>query len=292
VTLLFMLHSLERLILIMKYALQLLFVILPMLSFCQYFGLSDVKDSIIKNNLVYKYIEYDADDSISFFQTKPNGYYGVFNRGGQIIEKNAFSGGDIVEEFFIHFIYDDKGRNIMLLWYEPNAINKITRIRIEEFDSLGNNYAYKDFSGTEKYAGAYEAHNYGKTDNPISPEITDSVLKKSKKTYYSFTSPEKTDTLEIKQMYFSKDQLDSIYTIYNRKYYPSKTKQKLSYFKSAKIKTYTYSAFDAKGEIDKSYKTIFLENGLPVEKWYIYYSNGKEYVTHTKFTYEYYKSKP
>ena len=111
----------------MKNIVIISFVVLPLLSFSQYFGLSSIEDSIIKNNLVYKCTEYDAVDSMKFFENHPNGYYGTYNREGQIIEKNAFSGG-IVEEFFVHYIYDDKGRNIMWLWYQPNSINKFQMV--------------------------------------------------------------------------------------------------------------------------------------------------------------------
>lgn len=273
----------------MKYLKVIISIVFPILGFSQYFGPTDVKDSLIKNNLVFKYIEYDAEDSVKFFENHPNGYYGIYNRQGQIIEKNAFSGGVIVQEFFVHFIYDDKGRNIMWLWYEPNSINKITRVRIEEFDSVGNNYGYRDFTGTEKYSNAYKISNYWKTDHPNPIEIIDSVVSKSKKTYYYFSSQKKPDTLEIKTMYYTKDCLDSITTFFKRKNYPFKAIQKFTYFKSNKIKVFEYLAFNAEGQIDRLYKTIYSENGLPIEKWYTSYYEGKEYTTHTKFKYEYYK---
>jgi hypothetical protein len=275
----------------MKYLKIIIFIVFPILSFSQYFGPSDVKDSLIKNNLVFKYIEYDAEDSVKFFENHPNGYYGIYNRQGQIIEKNAFSGGDIVEEFFVHYIYDDQGRNIMWLWYQPNSINKITRIRIEEFDSLGNNYGYKDFNGNEKYSDAYKTRNYWKADHPNPIETIDSITSKSKKTYYYFSSQDKTDTLEIKTMYYTKNRLDSICSFFKRKNYPFKATRIFTYFKSNKIEVYEYYSFNSEGQINQCYKTIYSENELPIEKWYTYYYEGKENTTHSKFRYEYYKPK-
>src|SRR5690606_36887892 len=146
----------------------------PAISTGQYFGI-EVPDSIISKNNVFKCTVYNIEDSIAFYTEHPNGYYWLFNKKGLVVERNAYSMGYMPHEFTVHFIYDNQDRNIIWLRHDTTVLRNISRVRIEQYDSSGNNYGYRDFIGTEEYSAAYDIKNYYKTDNPDPIEMVDSL---------------------------------------------------------------------------------------------------------------------
>lgn len=258
------------------------------ISFGQYFGLQ-IEDSIISKNNIYKCVEYNSEDSVMFFSEYTNGHYWIYNKNGQVVKRNAYTSGlkGMPQEFTVHFIYDNEGRNIMMLWYDTTWVGDISRVRIEEFDSLGNNFGFRDFSGVEKYPDAYKTRNHFKTDHPDPHIIVDSVISKTKKEYFHFLDEDRIDTIEHKIKYYSNHHIDSNIVFYKQKKYSEKSIDKFSYHQSETLKEYE-SKYYKDGKIKSIDRTIFLENGLPKEKWYVDYYGERENITHTKFIYEYY----
>lgn len=261
----------------------------PMISIGQFFG-AQVSDSIISKNNVIKCTEYDLEDSITFFTEFPNGYYWLYNKKGLLVERNAYTGGYLSHEFTVHFIYDNKDRNIIRLWRDTTLLGDISRIRIEQFDSLGNNYGYRDFGGTEKYSAAYDVENYSKTDNPDPIELVDSLIMNSQKEYFYFHDSSRTDTIEHRMEFFAKNRVDSIITTYNKKQFIHVNKQKFLYSDSNNLEIFVNESYDNHEKIIEMNKTMFSKKGLPIERWYTSFYNGEKSLTHTSFVYQYYKS--
>jgi hypothetical protein len=260
----------------------------PIISMGQYFGV-EASDSIISKNNVLKCIEFNLEDSIAFYAEYPNGYYWIYNKKGLVVERNAYSIGYMPHEFTVHFIYDNKDRNIMWLWHDTTVLGNISRVRFEQYDSLGNNYGYRDFSGTEKYSAAYDIKNYYKTYNPDPIEIVDSLISDSQKEFFHFIDINREDTIEHRIEYFTKNRVDSIITHYNEKNFSPLYKQKFYYHDSSALEMFITESYDNQGRIKSTYKTMYLITGLPIEKWYTSFYNGEKNVTHTRFVYQYNK---
>lgn len=278
----------------MKFIILISIILSPALSIGQYFGISEVEDSIIIKNNVKKYIEFDAEDSLDFFKLKPHAYYGIYNKKAQIIEKNGYSvlvNGEEPEielEFITKYYYDDLGQLKMWYWYDPQS-DLITRVRVEEYDSLGNNFGYRDYQGSPDDYKSQEINKYYKTDHPEPTEIVDSLITATKKEYFYFKDESRLDTLQHAIEYYTVSRLDSTLIYFNRYQYPSLVRKRMIYDKSNLIIDYLIESYDSVGKIKDRYRTLCFSNGLPKEKYYMYYYNGKEYLTHTKFNYEFHR---
>lgn len=275
----------------MKFYIIISFIVLPIISFGQYFGLN-ITDSVIAANKVYKHVEYDNEDSTLFFKEHPNAYYGIYNKKGQLIERNNYTMGHnhSLSEFLTYYFYDDKGQNILWLWYDTTYPEKVSRIRIEEYDSSGNNYGYKDFSRGHYSSDTYETKEYCRTKKHESKEIIDSIISETKREFYHFCSENKLDTLEHRIEYYTNQRLDSIFVFFKRKNYPLLYTEKYNYYDTSNVfkqlEIQSIYKYDSKRDL---YRTNFSNNGLPAEKWYIYINEGKVRETHTSFIYEFYK---
>jgi len=260
-----------------------------MISMGQYFGV-DVPDSIISKNNVFKCTEYNLEDSIVFFTDHPNGFYWLFNKKGLVVERNAYSNSMEYTplEFTVHFIYDNQNRNIMWLWHDTTVLGNISRVRIEQYDSLGNNYGYRDFSGTEKYSAAYDIKNYYKTDNPEPVEIVDSLISNSQKDYFYFIDTNRKDTIEHRIEYWTENRIDSTISYHNKKNFSPLNKQRFYYHASGPLKMFITESYDNQGRLESVYKTIYSYTGLPIERWYVSFYKGEKRTVHTGFDYKYY----
>lgn len=256
-----------------------------MISMGQYFGV-EVPDSIISKNNVFKCTEYNIEDSIAFFTEHPNGYYWLFNKKGLVIERNAYSMGYMPHEFTVHFIYDNQNRNIMWLWHDTTVLGNISRVRIEQYDSLGNNYGYRDFSGTEKYSAAYDIKNYYKNDNPESVEIVDSLISNSQKDYFHFIDTNRKDTIEHRIEYLTENRIDSTISYQNKKNFSPLNKQRFYYHDSGALEMFITESYNNQGRLESMYKTMYSYSGLPIERWYVSFYNGEKRTIHTGFDYK------
>ncbi len=268
---------------------------MPIFSFAQYFGMEGISDSTRQANKLYKCTEYNVEDSVTFFKEYKNGYYHIYDFEGKVIERNAY-GVSINEtedwvphEFTIFTIYDDKDRQIMEVYYDTLYLNKIKRIRTNEYDSVGNLYGYRDFSSDEKSPKAYEIKKLRQYEYPEPVEIIDSTITDTKKTFYHFLKEDRIDTVEFTTYYYSENRVDSIVSFFNKKNHSPILKQYFTYNEIGALKQYECKSYDHTDSLKRIYRTLYIENGFPIEKWYIYYDNGEKEITHTRFRYEYYK---
>ena len=163
------------------------------------------------------------------------------------------------------------------------------KVIIEQYDSLGNNYGYRAFSGTEKYSAAYDIKNYYKTENPNPTEIVDSLISNSQKDYFHFIETIRKDTIEHRIEYLTENRIDSTISYRNKKNFSPLYKQRFYYHDSGALEIFITESYDKQGSIERMYKTIYSYAGLPIERRYVSFYNGEKRTTHTGFVYKYYK---
>lgn len=249
-------------------------------------GLYDVKAQTIQSNELRKHIEYNVEDSAVFFKSFPNGLYGIYNDAGQLVEKNAFSHGQMIHEFKILYLYDDKGRNFMWMYYDTMFVEKITRVRIEEYDSLGNNYGYKDFS-SGLYASAYETRLYDEYKNPERRKTTDSIISENQKIYIKHFALNPSDTISVTTEYYSNSVIDSSIEIFPDPKIETQIIHRYTYYTNTnQIQSKTRLHY-IKGRLENKIVTEYKPNGLPKDRYYHEMNSGKESIIHTRFIYFY-----
>ncbi|UKN02748.1 hypothetical protein K6119_04365 [Paracrocinitomix mangrovi] len=70
-----------------------LFILILLLSFNTLFSQEHsylFEKSVIKENRVYKIVEYDPEDSVKFFEQYLNGYYSLYDTFGRMVESNFY----------------------------------------------------------------------------------------------------------------------------------------------------------------------------------------------------------
>jgi len=251
------------------------------------------KETIIKNK-IYKCIEYDYKDSINFYKKHKNGLYTLFDTKGRKIEENFYSSYklnelEIIDEIKVIYLYDKLGRQLMWHWYDENSSPKITRTRIENYDSTGRNISYCEYSP-----------NYNiRCDNyTINSEIKDSSILISKqektKTYYSFLNKQRADTISKYIEYYKGEHIDSTVFICNEKNKaPERLVTKYFYESQVLIKSESVRHYD--NQITETNTTYYLKNGLLYKfdsiSYYFATKKSKPRIDQTskKFIYSYWK---
>ena len=85
------------------------------------------KPETIAKNDVYKMIQYDALDSLSFMEEFSNGYYSIYDEVGLKIKSNEYrshinkGGTTIHEEYINYYIYNSLNEQIGLIQMFPNS---------------------------------------------------------------------------------------------------------------------------------------------------------------------------
>jgi hypothetical protein len=245
------------------FKLTVLLIFLPFLSFGQTKEIAVVNREVIKKNKIYKCLEYDFQDSVSFFKKYKNGYYTIFDTQGRKVEENAYSSlnlealsSEIVSEFQVIYSYDKLGRRYMWHWYQESSNPKINRTRIEKYDSIGRNIGYCEHS--PNYGERCETYNNGSN-------VLDSITVKSnsltQKIFLTFYDLSRKDTIYKNFYFYNKEQLDSNVLIHfeNGKLLEKLT-TKYYYIEGALHKTELVRLY--KNQITETNFTYYLKNGL------------------------------
>jgi len=275
----------------MKLLSTILFALLSILCIGQFENLDNLDAETIKVGKVWECLEYNKDDSVSFFQTHPRGLYTRFDRTGNKIERNFFSMGHLPHEKTVHYMNDANGRNIAWVWIDASYVPSLDRIRIEEYDSLGNNIGYRDF-GPGASPDELKRMFYIEHERCTKTERIDTVLIGFNKAIFSISTATITDTLEAKYLYYSNNRLDSS-DYYNFRKYDNPRRE--SNFRVKTIFLYQADQLLEK-HVTKSRDGLAIEVkkwrfnsvGLPTEAWYFLFSTNNERIVHTGFDYIYY----
>lgn len=170
-----------------------------------------ISQEIIKKNKVYKCIEYDFTDSLTFFKNNKNGLYTIFDTRGRRIEENTYSSG-IVDEIKVIYTYDKSGRCHMMHWYEENSLPKISRTRITKYDSIGRIIESCEFSPNSNER-CYKNFDIANVTDSSQIDFKSSRLK----VFFTFSDLSKKDTIYKKYNFYEKERLDSNVIIFFNK---------------------------------------------------------------------------
>lgn len=248
--------------------------------------ISVIDREIIKKNKVYKCLEYDSQDSLTFFKNYKNGLYTIFDTQGRRIEENTYSSG-IVDEIKVIYSYNKSGRPYMWYWYQENSIPKISRTRIEKYDSTGKNIGYCEYSpNNNERCDSYDDINY----------ITDTIKSENNSIkqllYITYANPSKNDTIDKSYDFFQKERLDSnIYFHFENGKIVDKLITKYTYTDNKRIKSEFYRNND--GQTTETNITYYLKNGLPdkmeIVTYYLANKKSKPQIDKRirKFIYQY-----
>lgn len=245
-------------------------------------NISIIDQKVIEKNKVYKCLEYDFQDSIGFFKTYINGLYTIFDSHGRKIEENTYSSG-ITNEIKVIYSYDKYGRLYMWHWYQENAIPKITRTRIEKYDTTGKNIGYCEYGpDTNELCDTYN----NKTN------ITDTIIKELKssriKMILTFYDTTKKDTIYRNSYFYSKGHLDSTILVHFEK---GKRLEKLStkyYYQDGILKRTEFTRH-YEGHTTETNAIHYLKCGLPDKIETINYYEPKIEKKYRKFIYTFWK---
>jgi hypothetical protein len=217
--------------------------------------ISVVDGEIIKMNKVYKCLEYDYHDSLTFFKNHKNGLYTIFDQQGRKIEENSYSSG-IVEEKKIIYLYDNSGRNYLWSWYQESSIPKITRTRIEKYDSTGKNIGYCEYSPNHNERCDNYSDNHNVTDTVKTEGNTSKQL-----LYLTFDNTDRKDTIYKDSYFYYKERLDSIIVLHFKN---GKISEKLitKYSYNGSIKSKSEFMRYYAGQLTETKSSTYLENGL------------------------------
>jgi len=268
--------------------------ILYFLSNTVYGQLSELSKETIVKNKIYKCIEYDYKDSINFYKKHKNGRYTLFDAKGRKFEENFYTsykldGLERIDEIKVIYLYDKIGRQYMWHWYDENSIPKISRTRIENYDSTGRNTGYCEYSPN---------YNVRCDKYDINSEINDSLIIISKqgksKIYYTFLNNQKADTIKKYIEYYKGENLDSTVAIYNEKNrVPEQLVTKYFYESEILIKSAFIRYYD--NQITETNSSYYLRNGLlyKIDTISYYFATKKSKpridLDSKKFIYSYYK---
>lgn len=266
----------------------LILIFLYSASYGQIKEISVFDREIIKKNKVYKCLEYDLPDSLTFFKNYKNGLYTIFDTQGRRIEENTYSSG-IVDEIKVIYSYNKSGKPYMWNWYQENSIPKISRTRIEKYDSTGKNIGYCEYSpNNNEHCDSYDDIYY----------VTDTIKNENNSIkqllYITYANTSKKDTIDKSYDFFHKERLDSnIYFHFENGKIVDKLITNYTYTENTRIKSEFYTNND--GQTTETNITYYLKNGLPnkMEIVKYYFANKKSKpkidIKTRKFIYQYWK---
>ncbi len=115
---------------------------LNFIGFCQEHSSLFERD-IIKENKVYKILEYNPVDSLNYFKKYPNGIYSNYDIYGRIVESNHYSPFEIDNkwisgEFRNHYLYDSLDNKIGFIQIHDNMASPFKFIELKSIDKENN----------------------------------------------------------------------------------------------------------------------------------------------------------
>ena len=271
-------------------------IFLQCFSFGQTKEIAVVNQEVIKKNKIYKCLEYDFQDSLSFFKNYKSAYYTIFDTQGRKIEENAYSSVYIhsdsletINEFQVIYSYDKFGHQYMWHWYQENSSPKITRTRIEKYDSTGKNIGYCEYRpNSNETCDSYE------TNSNVTDTITTEFKSSKQRIIRTFSAQSQKDTIYLNYYFYKKEQLDSNILIHFEK---GKLLEKLItkyyYLGGVLSKTELVRFYD--GQISETNSTSYVKNGLldKIESFQYYFTTKKSTPRidkdYRKFIYTYWK---
>lgn len=228
--------------------------------------LEGVSDSVVSSLRIMKCTEIPKKDSLEFIKKYPNAYYAVYDKDGFLVEKNSYSTGDVGIEFLIYFLNDEIGNPISWIWIFPEEVNKLTRVRIESYDSLQNNDGYLDtYPGMDRNQVKFNKYRKGKS-------YSDTLFKPTETIISIYADSARVTLQESKKMYYTANVLDSIITTYSKN---STDVLKVNYSKGRYVSEY-YMGEKGGGRG----REILYCNGIPCGIKYYYFHDGRWGVAH------------
>lgn len=186
----------------------------------------------IKENNVFKVLEYDPEDSVGFFEKYPEGYYSKYDRNGRMNESNYYSyeyndGWHVTYMIKNFYLYDSVDNQVAVVQIADELESPIQYMSVASFGT----------SDTIQFA-------YLKRGNKLIPEVIfDIKLKERKSSYWR-------DTVKVsKRHYFLQSLKDSTITMdiyYNKDrlkdsvIFRSPGSGSMGIYRSEKIITYSY----------------------------------------------------
>lgn len=221
----------------------------------------------IKQNKVYKILEYNPEDSIRFFEKYPDGYYSKYDKIGRMTESNHYSpyestGGWHPNMFTNYYLYDSLDNQIAFVQIHHEMESPFRFLEISSFSE----------SDTIKIARLKESYQLNseflfqekiKTDKS---QFWGDTLKISKRHFFLKGINDSTITMDI---YFDKNGLKdstvfrSTATGWIGKHQSEKI-TKYTYFKNGNVKTIIQNSYQIKNsrELYSITEYYFLENEL------------------------------
>ena len=246
-------------------------------SFAQFELLAGVGDSIIAMNQIKKCTEYLIDDSASFYKDYPNALYGLYDRKGHLVQRNAYAtvfGSEISnEEYMLYFLNDADGRMLsyVTLFFTSDA--PLTRVRVEG-ETCDHKVGYLDLGAGSAVVPNFEAYHQ-------QPYVADTIFENHRRIVIAYQDSTKSEKAFERISYYSGTLLDSIVTNHE----DSRTIHKYNLFGGLQ----SFTCFTQVEEYCFRNEFIY-ENQLPIGAKYWGFRDGKWFVDlETNFSYEFYK---
>ncbi len=161
-----------------------------------------IKADVLKKNKVYKCVEYDYSDSISFFKEYKNGFYTIFDPDGRKIEENLFPG--LGHESKVLYMYNSSGWELLWIWIDEMMAPTIQRVYVNTFNSSGRKIGYIDYLPNYMPETGTLTNTNAVHDSVVSFKGSD-----KKVTHLYFRDNKRADTSSIFCEYYHNERLDS-----------------------------------------------------------------------------------
>mgnify|MGYP001310940773 CR=1 FL=1 len=244
----------------------------------------------IKQNKVYKILEYNPEDSIRFFEKYPDGYYSKYDKLGRMTESNHYSSYESAgvwhpNMFTNYYLYDSLDNQIAFVQIHDEME---TPFRFLEVSS----YSESDTIKIARLKESYQLNSAFLFEEKIKTEKSkfwEDTLKISKRHYFLKSITDSSITMDI---YFDKKgKIDSTIsrspaTGWIGKHI-SENITKYDYYQNGKVKSIIRNSYQIKNtrELYSITEYYFLENEL-LDRLRTYFATNKTW-SESKFKYFY-----
>ena len=119
----------------MKIFLPIVFFIINLIGYSQEHSSLFESKRIIENS-VYKVVEYDPTDSMTYFSIYPNGYYSIYDEYGRMVESNHYApylldSTWMPGEFKNYYLYDSEDNRIGFIQLHENMASPFRFINLK-----------------------------------------------------------------------------------------------------------------------------------------------------------------
>lgn len=236
----------------------------------------------IKQNKVYKILEYNPEDSIHFFEKYPDAFYSKYDKLGRMTESNGYSSYENAgvwhpNMFTNYFLYDSLDNQIAFVQIYDEMENPFRFLEISSFSE----------SDTIKIAKLKESHQLNSEflfEEKIKTEKSKfwgDTLKISKRRYFLKSIIDSTITMDI---YFDKKGIidSTIFKTLATGWIGEHVSEKITkydYYQNGKVKSIIQNSFQIKNsrELYSITEYYFLENDL-LDMLKTYYSINNEWT--------------